>query len=124
MNTNFLFNRFLQLTGLSKKKDIVISIFKIGGFECSESQITKWSKINPENRGFTVMSDQAFTAFIGGLLGYIRIQKSLGINVFNFERDFIDDVISMFFDYRKELAEDGINLFNFNEVLDKRRSKF
>ena len=115
MNTNFIFNRFLQLTGLSKKSEIVTYIFELGKYpDVNKNKIVRWSKINSETSGYEVMPDQVFAGFVRGLLSYVRIQQAQGIKVFNFEDDFIEDVISMFFDYRNEMSEAGIDIFNFN----------
>ncbi|WP_294609717.1 hypothetical protein [uncultured Gilliamella sp.] len=115
MNTNFIFNRFLQLTGLSKKSEVTSHILAIGGYpNVNKNKIGRWSKINPESSGYEIMPDQVFAGFVRGLLGYIRIQQSKGVKVFDFEDDFIEDVIAMFFDYRNEMSEAGIDIFNFN----------
>lgn len=114
-STNFLFNRFLQLTGLNKKHDVVIRIFELG--ECygiTRNQINRWSKINPETSNYQVFPDQDFAAFVQGVFGYMRIQQSKGVKVFNFDNDFIEQVVAMFFNYRDDKSRQGVSVFNFD----------
>lgn len=115
MNTNFIFNRFLLLTGLNKKPDIVSYIFELGHYpDVSKNKIRNWSKINQDTSGYAVMPDQVFVGFIRGLLGYIRIQQADGIDVFNIEKAFTEEIITMFFDYRNKMSEKGIEIFKFD----------
>ncbi|WP_294833332.1 hypothetical protein [uncultured Gilliamella sp.] len=115
MDTNFIFHRFLQLTGLCKKPDVVIRIFELGNvYQVTQNQIRRWSIINADKPNRQIMPDQVFSAFVRGLLSYIRIQQANDINVFDFEQEFINDVIAIFFDYRKEMSESGKEIFNFD----------
>lgn len=115
MNTNFIFNKFLRLTKLYKKPELVVHIFELGDiYDVNKNKINRWSKINIETSGHQIMPDQVFGGFIRGLLSYIRIQQENGVKVFDFEQEFINDVISVFFEYRDEMSEIGKEIFNFD----------
>ncbi|MFQ0972391.1 hypothetical protein [Gilliamella sp. BG6] len=115
MNNNFLFNRFLQLTRLYKNYDLVGEIFELGDFGyVNKNQINRWSKINPQTSNYQEFPDCAFAAFIRGLLSYVRIKQSQGVDVFNFDNDFTESIITMFFNYRDDKACKGVKVFNFD----------
>ncbi|MCO6561380.1 MAG: hypothetical protein J6574_09875, partial [Gilliamella sp.] len=69
---------------------------------------------NTETSGYQVFPDRAFAAFIRGLLSYVRIKQSQGVDVFNFDSDFTESVIAMFFNYRDDKSSQGVSVFNFN----------
>lgn len=93
----------------------MIRIFELGNiYDVNKNKINRWSKINVESSGYQIMPDQVFSGFIRGLLSYIRIQQENGVKVFDFEQEFINNVIAVFFDYRNEMSEIGKEIFNFD----------
>lgn len=117
MKLNSIFKLFLKVTNLHREPEIVAEIFRLGGYKgvVSKNKIGYWLK-SPRDRRYEIIKDQVFVMFVRGLLNYVRIKNAQDIKVFNFEDEFIEEIVSMIIEYRDELEEDNIKLFNFSDT--------
>jgi uncharacterized protein YehS (DUF1456 family) len=86
MTNNDFFRNLLHLTGISKNKDLLIEIFKLGGIEATQSKIKGW-RTELENPRASRMPDKVLEGFFRGLFEYRDIKMGCGVNVFNFLND-------------------------------------
>lgn len=84
MTNNETFKTLLQLTGLSKEKQLIAEIFSFGGITASQSKIKGW-RTDVDNPRSSHMPDDVLRGFFKGLFEY-RDKRFTDDNilVFNF----------------------------------------
>lgn len=83
MTNNDFFRNLLHLTGVSRDKELLIEIFKLGGIEATQSKIKGWRTVLDNPRA-SKMPDHVLQGFMDGLFAFRDDQMKNGITVFNF----------------------------------------
>ena len=83
MNNNKMFKTFLHLTGLTRDRELLIHIFKLGGISATNSKIKGW-RTDLDNPRASRMPDKVLEGFFNGLFKYRDLMIEKGINVFTF----------------------------------------
>ena len=86
MTNNDFFLNLLHLTGVSRDKDLLIELFKLGGIEATQSKIKGW-RTRMDNPRASLMPDYILAGFIQGLFQYRDQKLTQHIKVFNFLSD-------------------------------------
>ncbi len=83
MNNNKTFKTILHLTGLTRDRELLIHIFKLGGITATNSKIKGW-RTDIDNNRAAHMPDNVLSGFFSGLFAYRDLMSKKGINVFTF----------------------------------------
>lgn len=70
MKFNSWYNRVRMSMGLDKRN--VFEIMRLGGVECSLSEIEGWQRREADTRRHRTMTEQQFDAFTSGLVEWTR----------------------------------------------------
>lgn len=80
MTNNHVFKQLLFLSGLNKKKDLTLQIFKLGGVNASQSKIKAW-RTELDNPRASHMSDGVLEGFITGLFEYKKLVNQNALSI-------------------------------------------
>lgn len=86
MTNNDVFRKLVQVTGLSRDKDLMMQIFEMGGVQASQGKLRGW-RTPIDDPKHSRMPDEVLEGFFNGLFEYRDMKAEQGVLVFNFPKN-------------------------------------